>query len=217
MPEPPTISHDNEQFMPCPCCTMQIPVGTRICPHCRLEVPESIRKEAEKAAVKSILKKQRDDEPLSASGLWASYGKWAVAAGPVLIALVILYLVYGRWSEHRISITPNAQLPVTVAQEKKDDTVRIKVTVKNEGDDVPDLSLKSIGVVLEIHRKDGGVEKKTVFPKSDYRGEGALLRGESGSFDLDLPAKGIREIFLRSEIVDLGAGREMIPAAEKSR
>ena len=66
MAEPPKLSPENEQFMACPCCTIQIPVGTRICPHCRLEVPESARQDAEKALVKVLrMKKKEEGRPLT--------------------------------------------------------------------------------------------------------------------------------------------------------
>lgn len=211
MAEPPKLAPEDEQFIPCPCCTLQVPAGTRICPHCRFEIPESARMPPEKP-LGNVLRIGEGERRFSLSELRSGYGKWLLAAAPVLAALVILFLVYGRWSGHKISIAPNPELPVTVTQEKKDDAVRFQVSVKNEGEDVPDLSLRSIGVVVEIHRKDGRVEKKTVFPKSDFRGEGALLRGETGVFELVVPAQGIREVTFRSEVVDLGAKRQLIPA-----
>lgn len=218
MAETPRLAPEDGQFIPCPCCTIQIPAGTRICPHCRLEVPENLRTPPpEKAFVKVLTAARGERGASSLPELWSAYGKWVLAAVPVLIALVVLFWIYGRWSGHRVVVAPNPELPVTVTQEKKDDAVLLRVVVTNQGEDVRDLSLKSIGVVVEIRHKDGRVEKKTVFPKSDFHGEGALLRGESGAFDLPVPAKGIQEISLRSEVVDLGAGRELIPAGTQRR
>lgn len=217
MAETPNLAPEDGQYIPCPCCTIQIPLDTRICPHCRGEVPESARKPPKKAVVKVFRASASGWRDLSLPELWSAYGKWILAAVPVLIALVVLVLVYGRWSAHKIVIAPNPALPVTVTQEKKDDVVRLTVQVRNDGEDVPDLSLRSIGVVVQIVHTDGRAEKKTVFPKAEFRGEGALLRGESGVFDLTVPAKGIREISFRSEIVDLGAGRSLIPAVKSGR
>ncbi len=213
MADPPTLAPEDEQYIACPCCTIQIPAGTRVCPHCRLEVPEGARQPPKKKAIVQVLAMKRGGPGApSLPELWSAYGKWVLAAVPVLIALVVLYLVYGRWSGHKVVIVPNPELPIAVTQEKKDDAVLLRIVVRNDGEDVLDLSLRSIGVVVEIRRKDGRTDKKTVFPKSDFHGEGALLRGESGAFELRLPAKGIQEISLRSEIVDLSGGRRLIPA-----
>ncbi len=220
MAEPPQAPPEITEFMACPCCTIQIPLGTRICPHCRLEVPEKYRQEAEKDAAKGRKKAAQARKAVTespAGGLFSAYGKWILAGVPILIALVVLVLVYGRWSGHKVTILPNPELPITVTQEKKDQTVLLRISVTNEGDDITDLSLRSIGVVVEIQHDNGRVQKKTVFPKSDFHGEGALLRGETGVAELRLPAKGIREITLRSEIVDLGAARLLIPPAQQNR
>jgi hypothetical protein len=135
----------------------------------------------------------------------------ALAAVPVLLALVVLVLVYGRWSGHRLHIVPDPTLPIEAAQEKRGGAILLTVAVTNEGEDVPDLSLMSIGVAVEIVYRDGRRTTRTVFPKSPYRGEGALLRGETGRMTMETPAKGVKEIVLRSEVIDLGAaGRGLI-------
>lgn len=86
----------------------------------------------------------------------------------------------------------------------------LRGTVTNQGDDIPDLSLRSIAVVVEFVYRNGRREKKTVFPKAEFRGEGALLRGETGKFEVAGSAKELNEIVLRSHVVDLGVGPKLI-------
>jgi hypothetical protein len=129
----------------------------------------------------------------------------------VLAAVLLLFIVYGVWVGYKVRVVPNPALTMKVKHEKKGQTVLLQVFVTNEGEDVPDLSLKSIGVVTEFVYRDGRREKKTVFPKADFHGEGSLLHGETGSFEIEASARGLKEVVLRSEIVDLGAGRRLVP------
>jgi hypothetical protein len=142
---------------------------------------------------------------------WTRHGKWVKVAGPVMGAALLLLLVYAAWVGYKVHIVPNPALPVKVQHDRNGQTVILKVFVTNEGEDVPDLSLKSIGVVTEFLYRDGRRERKTVFPKSEYRGEGALLHGETGSFEIAASAKNLKEVILRSKIVDLESGRQLVP------
>jgi len=132
-------------------------------------------------------------------------------AAPVLVGLALLYIGYGIWTGHKVRIVPNPTLPVQVAQQKGNNSVLLKVTVTNRGEDIPDLSLKSVAVVVEFLYRDGRRDKKTVFPKAEYHGEGALLHGESGSFEIEAGTVGLAEIVMRSEVIDLGMGRPIRP------
>lgn len=190
----------------CPHCTIQIPEGVAVCPHCR----------------QPVLPEEGPQRPgLSRAGmpdpavLWARYGKWVRSAGPVLLGLAVLFLVYQRWIAYRVTVVENPSLPVRVEEERKGDVVILRGTVTNRGDDIPDLSLRSVGVVVEFAYRDGRTEQKTAFPKAEFRGEGALLRGETGTFKVEGDAKSLVEVVLRSEIVDLGMGRNLIPARRR--
>jgi hypothetical protein len=147
--------------------------------------------------------------------LWERYGKWIKAAGPILLALVVLFLVYQRWISYRVTVVENPLLPVQVEEEGRGDVVILRGTVTNRGDDIPDLSLRSVGIIAEFAYRDGRMEQKTVFPKAEFRGEGALLRGETGTFEVEGTAKNLGEVVLRSEIVDLGMGRKLIPSRRR--
>ncbi len=197
---PPRLSRE-EEYTSCPHCTIQIPANASACPHCQQEVlpPERPRRQ----------------RPLSAgrpdpAALWDRYGKWVKLAGPILLAVIVLILVYQRGVVHRVKVMPNPSLPIRVEKEREGDAMVLRGTVTNQGDDIPDLSLRSVAVVVEFVYRNGRREKKTVFPKTEFRGEGALLRGETGKFEVAGSAKELSEIVLRSEVVDLGMGRKLI-------
>ena len=85
MAEPPGQAPGNDQYVACPCCTIQIPVGTRICPHCRLEVPEGARQQADKRIAKVFRSTRAEGGGSSLPEIWSAYGKWVLAAAPVLL------------------------------------------------------------------------------------------------------------------------------------
>jgi hypothetical protein len=194
---------EHVDFKTCPYCTFQVPAEAAVCPHCTQFLLAASPRAAGGAG--------RPAGGTPPSDVRRPYGKWALAAVPVLLALIVLVLVHGRWSGHRIRLVPDPALPIEAAQERRGDVILLTVAVTNEGQDVPDLSLKSIGVAVELVYQDGRRTTRTVFPKSLYRGEGALLRGETGHATMETPAKGVKEIVLRSEVVDLAAaGRGLI-------
>lgn len=143
---------------------------------------------------------------------WDRYGIWVKAGGPVLLALVILLVVYRSWSGFRMRVLPNADLPLQVEKERQGNTVVLRGTVTNRGVDVPDLSLKSIRVAVDLLYRDGRREQRTAFPKTRFRGEGALLRGETGTFELVAPSDRLDTVTFRCEVVDLGLGKTLIPS-----
>lgn len=201
MPDMPPQAPKGEEHTACPHCTIQIPAGATVCPHCQQTIAPRERPQRAR--------------PLSVAGiqpsvLWERYGRWVKLAVPILLAVLVLAVVYQKWVGQRVKVVPNPSLPIQVEKERKGDALVLRGTVTNRGEDVPDLSLRSVAVVVEFLYRDGRREKKTVFPKAEFRGEGALLHGETGKFEMSRPAKEIREIVLRSEIVDLGMGRRLI-------
>lgn len=189
----------------CPFCTIQIPVEAMVCPHCQSVLPPrrgSGRKAREFGALAGG----------SVSGHWERYGIWIKAsAGLFLLALVAFLLAYQKWVPLTLTVVPNPSLPVLAEKEKRGKTLVIRGVVTNEGDDVPDLSLRSIRVVVELVNRDGRRNRRTVFPKTEHRGEGALLRGETGRFEIETLSEGLEQVVLRSEVVDLGMGQHLIP------
>jgi archaellum component FlaG (FlaF/FlaG flagellin family) len=129
----------------------------------------------------------------------------------VLGGFALLFLVYGAWVDYDVNIVPNPRLPVQAKKDKRERVDFLTIYVTNRGEDIPDLSLKSIGIVVEFAFRDGRREKKTVFPKAEHHGEGAMLSGETGKYEMAVPSSGLKEVTLRSEIVDLGMGRTLVP------
>lgn len=209
MEKTPASEPEVPQYAACPYCTMRIKVGDAACPHCRKPLPPP----GAEAGTPPIRRPQHAVGRPRNAGFRDRYGKWIMAAVPVVLALVVLLLFYQRWVGVRITVSPNPSLPVKASLEKKGGLVLVLGSVTNEGEDVPDLSLKSIGVMVEFVYRDGHRQKKRVFPKTAFRGEGALLRGETGAFEIAASKEGLEEVVLRSEVVNLNVspGRELIP------
>ena len=213
MEKTPASEPEVPQYTSCPYCTMQVTVGDAACPHCRkpLTPPGA---EAGKAPAVARRPARAVGRPRG-SDFRDRYGKWIKAAVPIALALVVLAIIYQRWVGVRITVSPNPSLPVKASLEKKGNVVVVRGTVTNEGDDIPDLSMKSIGLMVEFAYRDGRRHRKRVFPKAEFRGEGALLRGETGSFEIEAPKDGLEEVLFRSEVVDLATGRDLVPPGGK--
>lgn len=201
MSDKPPQSPQEEEYTACPSCTIQISANVPVCPHCQQIVFPEERKEPKRSVSAGVP---------DLAALWDRHGKWVKLAGPALLAVLLLAFVYQRWIVNNVKVEPNPSLPIQVEKEREGDTLILRGTVTNQGDDIPDLSLRSIAVIVEFVYRDGRRQKMTVFPKTEFRGKGALLRGEKGRFEAAGPAKNLREIVLRSEIMDLGMGQKLI-------
>ena len=143
---------------------------------------------------------------------YREHGKWVKIVVPALLAVLVLWLAIGFLTRVRIIIpSDNAFLIEAKRERKEDGRVLLAGKLVNRGEDIPDLSLRSIGVIAEFQYGDGRTERKRVFPKSPFRGEGALLRGESGAFEIEVP-KEVKSVTLRGEIVNLGEDRVFVPS-----
>lgn len=196
-------------FVPCPYCTIQIPANAELCPYCLRMMPlqpsADIRRRLVPPARFTALRRS-----------WEKYGKWAKVAVPVLLAVLVLWAAWGLWSRLRVTVAADNAFLIETETGKSGPNVLLSGTLTNRGEDIPDLSLRSIGVIVELRYRDGRVERRRVFPKSPYRGEGALLNGETGSFEIEIP-KGVAAATLRGEIVDLGEDRQFIPAGRRAQ
>jgi hypothetical protein len=145
------------------------------------------------------------------------HGRWVKVVAPSLLGVLLLWIALGYFTRVRIVIPPDNTFLIGAERERTEDgKVLLAGNLVNRGEDVPDLSLRSIGVIAEFLYGDGRTERKRVFPKSPFRGEGALFRGESGAFEIEVP-KGVRSVTLRGEIVNLGEDRVFVPAARGIR
>jgi hypothetical protein len=195
----------------CPRCNVRIPGDHAICPFCKLPVgsapgPEAGSGTTEEA--KDIREYLVPSESFPAlKRFYRKHGKWLAVAGPALVAIPVLWILFLLLTRLSVEIPADPVFPIQVEHEKEGGrTVRLKGTLTNLGEDIPDLSLRSVGVTAEFRWDDGRVERVRVFPKSTFHGEGALYKGESGSFGIEVP-EGADAVTLRAEIVNLGEDR----------
>lgn len=217
----PPLQSKDQQYVPCPYCTMQISADAADCPHCKKILPptekllEAYGQGPKKESFRRLLP---DDKRFGRiADLWERYGRWIKVAGPMLAGFAVLFLTYGAWVDYKVNIVPSAVLPIQVEKDKHDQIDFLTIYVTNHGEDIPDLSLKSIGIVIEFAYRDGRREKKTIFPKTEHHGEGAMHHGETGKYEIAVPTSGLKEVNLRSEVVDLGLGRTLVPPTGKKK
>lgn len=197
----------------CPRCDVRIPADMPVCPFCKQPVAASAPERPEAAPegkpegsnIRDFLVPPESFPALK--DFLRLYGKWLKLAIPALVAIPALWIVFLLVTRLPVDIPKDPAFPIEVENVKRGGRVALlKGTLTNLGENVPDLSLRSIGVTAEILMKDGRVERKRVFPRSPFRGEGALLHGESGVFEIEVPP-GAKSVTLRAGIVNLGEGR----------
>jgi hypothetical protein len=213
MADRPSPDPGTRDYISCPHCAIRIPVDVPDCPYCL------------KPVVGGPPGKPRDIRGLLVpperfprlGKYYEEHGKWVKVVGPALLAVLLLWLALGFLTRVRIVVPSDNAFLIEAEREQKDGG-RVLLTGKltNRGEDIPDLSLRSIGVIAEFRYGDGRTERKRVFPKSPFRGEGALFRGESGAFEIEVP-KGVKSVTLRGEIVNLGEDRVFVPSSRGIR
>jgi hypothetical protein len=213
MTEKPTPDPENRITVTCTHCKFQIPDDVPDCPYCRQPVHGGTS--GKRKDIRGLLVPPERFPRLGK--YYREHGKWVKVVAPALLAVLILWLALGFLTRVRIVVPSDNAFLIEAERERKDDG-RVLLTGKlvNRGEDIPDLSLRSIGVIAEFLYGDGRTERKRVFPKSPFRGEGALFRGESGVFEIEVP-KGVRSVTLRGEILNLGEDRVFVPATRGIR
>jgi hypothetical protein len=213
MMELPAPDPEGRDTICCPHCTMQIPGDDPECPYCRQPIPG--RTSGKPKDIRELLVPPERFPRLRK--FFRDHGKWVKVVAPSLLGILVLWLALGYLTRVRIVIPSDNTFQIEAERERKDGgRVLLRGKLVNRGEDVPDLSLRSIGVIAEFLYGDGRTERKRFFPKSPFRGEGALFRGESGAFEIEVP-KGVKSVTLRGEIVNLGEDRVFIPLARGNR
>lgn len=197
----------------CPHCTIQVPADVSDCPYCRQPLPGASSGTPKNFRERLVPPKRFPRLREFSRG----HGRWVKVVAPSLLGILVLWLAIGYLTRVRIVIPPDNAFLIQAERERMDGgKVLLTGSLVNRGEDVPDLSLRSIGVIAELLYGDGRTERKRVFPKSPFRGEGALFNGESGTFEIEVP-KGVKSVTLRGEIVNLGEDRVFVPAARGIR
>jgi hypothetical protein len=208
MTDMPASGPERRNYICCPSCTIQIPADVPDCPHCRQPVPGG--PSGKPKDLRGLLVPPERFPRLRE--YYREHGKWVKVIAPALLSLLVLWIALGFLTRVRIVVPSDNNFLIEAERERKDDgRVLLKGKLVNRGEDVPDLSLRSIGVIAEFLYGDGRTERRRVFPKSPFRGEGALFRGESGAFEVEVP-KGVKSVTLRGEIMNLGEDRVFVPA-----
>jgi hypothetical protein len=193
----------------CPRCNVRIPEDHPVCPFCKQPVnPAAAPGNIEGDGDKDIRKLLVPSESFPAfKEFYREHGKWLKLAAPVLLAIPVVWILFVLATRLSIEIPKDPVFPIEVERENRGGrTVLLKGTVVNRGEDIADLSLNSLGITAEFRWSDRRTERKRVFPKSPFHGEGALYRGESGSFEIEVP-EGADSVTLRAGIVNLGEDR----------
>jgi len=213
MTDMPGLDPENRDYIRCPHCTIRIPRDVPECPYCRQPVPggaSGARKDFRGLLIPP-------DRFPRLRKYYRDHGKWLKVVGPALLTVLVVWIALGYLTRVRIVIPPDNTFLIEAERERKDGgRLLLAGKLVNRGENVPDLSLRSIGVIVEFAYGDGRSERKRIFPKSPFRGEGALLRGESGAFRIEVP-KGVKSVTLRGEIVNLGEDRIFVPSTRGIR
>lgn len=199
------------EYTVCPTCRMQVTVGESVCPHCKGIVPPpgvtSSSGEGFRYAAGNFVDRWQE--------FYAAHSAFVKIIVPVVAGVVLLLVLYLFRVDTSLVMEPNPSFVIEAEQKIEEKTATVTGSVRNDGPDVPDLSLLSIRVTAEFIYRDGRREKKVIFPKNQYRGEGALLTGESGAFAFSVPSEGLKEVRLKAGVVDLGTGRTLAPTAQE--
>ena len=213
MTDIPALDPENWNYSSCPHCTIQIPEDVPECPYCRQPVKGATR--GKRKDIRSLLVPPERFPRLGR--YYREHGKWVKVVGPALLAVLVLWMALVFLTRVKIVVPSDNAFLIEAERDRKDEgRLFLKGKLVNRGEDIPDLSLRSIGVIAEFQYADGKTERKRIFPKNPFRGEGALLRGESGAFEIEVP-KGVRSVTLRGEIVNLGEDRVFVPASRGIR
>lgn len=199
-------------YVTCPFCTMQMPASARVCPHCLMQNPvardfrELLTVPERFPRIKAVLRR---------------YWRELALGAAIALAFLVTAVVYYGWVGHRITVVPNPAFKVTAKHHVENGKVVLEGTITNRGEDIPDLSLKSIRINATFGLKAGGKRIESMFPHSQHRGEGSLLNGETGVFRFEASEEQVEDATLETEVIDLTCGQPsekcVVPPVEREK
>jgi hypothetical protein len=198
IPIPSLQPREEPAYVTCPFCTMQMPSGSKVCPHCSLQNPLT------RDFRELLVPEERFPRLMR---LLRAYWQQLALGGGILLVFLVAAVVYYGWFGHPVSVVRNPAFKLSVTRGIQNGKVVLRGTVTNLGEDIPELSLKSIRVNADFRMKEGGVRRESAYPRSRYRGEGALMKGETGDFRIETQADGVESASLSTEVVDLTCGQ----------
>ncbi len=189
-----------EKYRACPHCTIQVSLDAEICPHCERSIPVGGGTSADPLEkIFERIRKNRFDRKRILT--------LAAAIPIVVVLLVVVVSLYQHMAGVKIEIEKGYGITITHVEIVHSGQGRVlRGEVNNNLEDVPSLSLKSVGVRSEMVMDNGNTYLKTLFPVGPLGEPGALLKGEGGIFELTLPDKGVRKVKLHPGIIDLRGG-----------
>ena len=189
----------------CPRCNIQVPTTSKVCPFCKKPPTEPSEEQKAPPEIKQHLVPQENFSAFR--DFFEQYGKLVKAAIFALFAVFVGWGLFLMLTGLSVQIPDDPIFPIKAKAVKNENgDIILKGTITNMGEDVQTLSLRSIRVTAEFKTGKGNPKKKQVYPTSLIRGEGALLRGETGVFEMEVPPEST-VVTLRGEIVDLGEDR----------
>ena len=192
----------------CPRCDIRVPAEMSVCPFCKQPVVQLLDDGSEEGGAPKFPVPRENLSEIEK--LYREHKTWLVIVLFVLIAGITCWVAYLKVTRLYIEIPEGSVFQIEAETVQKGGrAVLLKGTITNNGEDVKDLSLRSIGVIAEFRRGAVVVETKRVFPKSDFHGEGALFHGETGAFEFTVPIEA-NVVTLWAEVVDLGEDRSFV-------
>jgi len=187
---------ESEGYRACPHCTIQVPGDAKQCPHC------------ERAIAVGGGPPERGFGPFGKKRIDRTRILTLAAVNPIMVLLLVVIVnLYRHTAGVRIEIDKGYGITITHVEIVHSRNGRIiRGEVRNDLENVPSISLKSVGVRSEMVMENGNTYMKTLFPVGPLGEPGALLKGEGGIFELTLPQKGVRKVKLHPGIIDLRGG-----------